>query len=265
VKIGTDVITDRRGNFREGWMKHIVAQVAELRKAGKQVVIVTSGARAKGMAHAIEMGIPVAEEDATLHAMMGQPELMAKYREFFREHGIAVGQVLPSRRDFRNRDAVRQFRENMLYALGKGVVPILNENDPLSRAELAPLSRRHHPTRSGKIVFGDNDVLSAGVASVLKADLLVMLTDVPGIYDRDPTKHRDAKLYGILRGVPDALVRRAEQATGGGRGGTKTKFHAARIAIDDGIPVVVAHGWKRNVLLEIVRGVHHGTLIVPHK
>ena len=268
VKIGTDVLVKPTGELDHHRIGDLVEQLAKLRKEGKEIIVVTSGAIGAGKDKARQHGIrpPVGISEMAkdkFYASLGQPRLMDYYSQFFSGHHVAVAQLLPSRKDLQKKEVVKMFAESINNAVDAGVIPILNENDPLSHAEIEPLEKKS-PRKTGRIVFGDNDVLAASVASIGQADLLVLLTDVEGIYDKDPNKHPDAKLLRTLQGIPPELRAKAAEATGGGRGGTRTKFHAADIANLSGIPVVIAHGGKKNVLLDIVRGEKgHGTIICP--
>ena len=175
VKIGTNVITGRNGMLNLGLLKRLVAQIAEIKKKGREVLIITSGAIGAGMKGLKLTSRPANVTMQQVCAAVGQSILMSKYHSFFGRHDIKVAQILLTYDVFKNRKTYKNLLNSLNRLLKLGVVPIINENDPISIDEIGPS-------------FGDNDNLSALIASKMKADLLVMLTDVEGLYNKEPTQ-----------------------------------------------------------------------------
>jgi glutamate 5-kinase len=251
VKLGTGVLTDSRKLIDPAQLEQIVAQVATLRKAGKEVVVVTSGAVGAGMGALGYNSRPTDLAEKQACAAVGQTRLMAVYEKLFAAHGLVVAQVLLTHEDLEHHERHLNARNTLVMLLGRGVVPIINENDAVSFTE---------------IKFGDNDKLSALVASLLPADLLVILTTVDGVIENFGKKN--AKTLSVIEKI-DAAV----QGMAGGTtsetavGGMKSKIEAAKIAVRSGIPLVIASGSKKTVLAKILAGADEGTLFVakPNK
>jgi len=247
VKVGTGVLTDSRRQPDPAQMEQLVAQIAEQRKAGREVLLVTSGAVGAGMGVLGYEKRPTDLSELQACAAVGQSRLMAVYERLFAAHGLAVAQVLLTHDDLEHHERHLNARNTLVTLLRHGVVPIINENDAVSFAE---------------IKFGDNDRLSALVTMLLPADLLVILTTVDGVIENfgkaDPrtipgVEKIDAALERIARGTqsPTAV------------GGMASKLEAARIVMRAGIPMVIASGRKKNVLQRILSGETEGTLFVP--
>jgi len=248
VKLGTGVLTNSRKQPDPAQLEQLVAQVAALRQAGKEIVLVTSGAVGAGMG---ALGYEKRPGDLAAQsacAAVGQSLLMAIYEKLFAAHGLHVAQVLLTHDDLEHHERHLNARNTLVTLLGRGVVPVINENDAVSFTE---------------IKFGDNDTLSALVAALLPADLLVILTTVDGVLENfgqaDPKtipviEKIDAGLEKIARGTDSATA----------VGGMASKVQAARIAVRSGIPLVIASGRKKNVLARILAGENEGTLFVAH-
>lgn len=245
VKIGTNVLADKKGTISYRIMKNIVKDIAKIRKRSIEILIVTSGAIGAGMS---ELGIEKRPSDVRMQqtcAAVGQSILISKYREFFSKYGIKVAQILLAYRDFTDKKTEINMGNSINTLLSLGVTPIINENDPVSINELGPS-------------FGDNDNLSAMVACNLKADTLIILTNVDGLYDKDPSSKdakiihdvRDFSFIGNIGGASDGL----------GIGGIKTKIAAAKVATSNGINVIIANGMKTGVLDNIMSGKKIGTV-----
>ena len=180
VKVGTSGITTGDGRLDEEEMRRLAVQIAADCKQGTRIILVTSGAVAAGIA---ELGIPPKPNDLVFQqasAATGQSVLMAKYRELFREHGVKVAQILLTAEDLSNRAAYLHTCNVLEMLLKLGVVPIINENDVTSVDELKPV------TEGYRVNFSDNDILSALVANAMRADLVIILSDVDGLYTKDP-------------------------------------------------------------------------------
>jgi glutamate 5-kinase len=247
VKLGTGVLTDSRKQPDPAQLEQLVAQVAALRKSGKEIVLVTSGAVGAGMGALGYDKRPGELAELQACAAVGQSRLMAMYAELFARHNLHVAQVLLTHDDLEHHERHLNVRNTLVTLLGRGVVPIINENDAVSFTE---------------IKFGDNDALSALVASLLPADLLVILTTVDGVIENfgkanpktiSVIEKIDSDLEKIARGTDsDTAV-----------GGMASKIQAAKIVVRSGIPLVIASGKKKNVLAKILAGENEGTLFVP--
>jgi glutamate 5-kinase len=249
VKLGTGVLTDSRKQPDFMQMVQLVAQMAEQRRAGREVVLVTSGAVGAGMGVLGLNRRPAALDELQACAAVGQSRLMATYADLFEKFGLHVAQVLVTHVDLEDHDRHLNARNALVTLLDRGVVPIINENDVVSVEELK---------------FGDNDRLSALVASLLPADLLVILTTVDGVIENygQPV----ARVISAIEHVDDTL----RQLAGGTEsetavGGMATKVEAARIVMRSGIPLVIASGRKRDVLARVLAGEDEGTVFVPQE
>ncbi|HEY1718088.1 MAG TPA: glutamate 5-kinase [Verrucomicrobiae bacterium] len=251
VKLGTGVLTDSRKQIDPAQLEQLVAQVAALRKDGKEIVIVTSGAVGAGMGALGYERRPTELAELQACAAIGQTRLMATYAELFAKHDLHVAQVLLTHEDLEHHERHLNARNTLVTLLGRGVVPIINENDAVSFTE---------------IKFGDNDKLSALVASLLPADLLVILTTVDGVIEN--FSKSNPKTISVIEQI-DATI---EKLAGGTTsetavGGMASKVQAAKIVVRSGIPLVIASGKKKNVLAKILGGEDEGTLFVaqPNK
>ncbi|MBN1359868.1 MAG: glutamate 5-kinase [Sedimentisphaerales bacterium] len=252
VKIGTHTLTKDAG-VDAAYFRWVTDQVKTLVDAGKQVVIITSGAIGMG-AGQLDLTAKVTETKMRQAcAAIGQPLLMQEYRKAFGRHGITVAQVLLTAEVLSNRKTYLNLRNAIETLLGLGVVPILNENDSVSTAEIGT-------------AFGDNDKLSALVASKIDADLLIMLTDIDALYDQNPHEHADAKAIPTVHEITDQIVRSAGGS--GSRhatGGMRTKIEAARIAAQAGCRMVLAHGRAKDIITRIMAGEEVGTIFMPKR
>ncbi len=246
VKLGTGVLTDSRKQIDPAQLEQLVAQVAVLRKSGKEIVLVTSGAVGAGMGALGYERRPTELAELQACAAVGQSRLMATYAELFAKHDLHVAQVLLTHEDLEHHERHLNARNTLVTLLGRGVVPIINENDAVSFTE---------------IKFGDNDKLSALVASLLPSDLLVILTTVDGVIENFGKK--DPKTISTIEQIDSALEKIAGGTTSETAvGGMKSKIEAAKIVVRSGIPLVIASGKKKNVLAKILTGENEGTLFV---
>ncbi|MBC8003679.1 MAG: glutamate 5-kinase [Opitutaceae bacterium] len=247
VKLGTGVLTDAQKKPDLAQMQQLVAQMATLRKAGKDVILVTSGAVGSGMGVLGHAKRPTDLAEMQACAAVGQSRLMATYEKLFGEFGIHVAQVLLTHDDLEHHERHLNARNTLVTLLDHGVVPIINENDAISFTELK---------------FGDNDRLSSLVAALLPADLLIILTTVDGVIEN----------FGQPNAHPVTVIEQIDEMIEGMAGGTTSetavggmasKIQAAKIVIRSGIPLVIASGRKTSVLSDILAGQDEGTLFVP--
>lgn len=247
VKLGTGVLTDSKKQPDLAQMKQLVAQAAALRKDGKEVVIVTSGAVGAGMGVLGHKKRPAELAEAQACAAVGQSRLMATYEKLFGEFELNVAQVLLTHDDLQHHERHLNARNTLVTLLNHGVVPIINENDAISFTELK---------------FGDNDKLSALVACLLPADLLVILTTVDGVIENFGKEN--PKTIRIIDEIDATLEKIAGGTTSETAvGGMASKVQAAKIVARAGIPLVIASGKKKKVLANILSGDDEGTLFVP--
>jgi glutamate 5-kinase len=249
VKIGSNVLAGSDG-LREERLRALADEIATLVAAGRQVVVVTSGAVAAGAARLGRAGGGRGIEWRQAAAALGQIGLMAAYERAFAGHGRQVAQVLLTHADLANRRRYLNARHTLRALLDLGVVPIVNENDTVAVEELK---------------FGDNDNLSALTASLVEADLLVILSDVAGLHTRDPRVDSAAPVVRVVRADDAAVLRAAGPSrTDVGTGGMASKLAAAAKAAAAGIPTVIADGAHAGVLAAVFdAGVEIGTLVLP--
>lgn len=248
VKVGTSTLTHDGGRANYGQVEQIVRGIADLWNEGREVVLVTSGAIASGLGRLGAGRSAGTIVDKQALAAVGQAVLMQIYEKLFAEYGRNVAQVLLARQDLEEPVRRENARNTLFRLLEWGVVPIVNENDTVAVEE---------------INFGDNDNLSALVACLLGCDLLVILTDIEGLYTSDPRNGGNPELLSVIRRITPELL----QAAGGtgsslARGGMASKLSAAALAGRMGIPTVVARGSRRGVLREITDGEDVGTLFL---
>ncbi len=249
VKIGSQILSSKDG-IEEARVRGLVRQLAELHQGTRQVVVVSSGAVAAGMTQLGWKERPKTIPEKQALAAVGQIKLMALYERSFAQFDKSVAQVLLTADDLANRRRYLNAKHTFQVLLGSSIIPIVNENDTVAVEEMK---------------FGDNDHLSALVATLLEADLLVILSDVNGVYDKDPRGHGDAQLLPLI-----TEARGLRQAIGGasvspaGTGGITTKLGAAEEAAAAGIPTIIASGIQSDVLGSVFdTKIQIGTLILP--
>ena len=246
VKAGTNVLTGRTDSLNAGVLRSLVQQIAQVRRLGAQALFVTSGAIAAGREVLRERGSNVVERQVL--AAVGQSRLMHTYQEMFAAEGAMTAQALLTHRDVQERHGYLNVRNTLEGLLAHHVVPIVNENDVVETEEI------------GQVRLGDNDTLSALVANLVDADLLLMLTDSGGLYTADPHDDPDARLIPRVDAIDADMRARARPTPGSiGRGGMLSKLLAAERATAAGIPVVVA-GHTADVVERAARGEPVGTL-----
>ena len=247
VKLGTGVLTDSRKQPDLAQMEQLAAQIAEQRNAGKEMVIVSSGAVGAGMGVLGHSKRPADLAELQACAAVGQSKLMATYEKLFAAFGLAVAQILLTHDDLEHHERHLNARNTLVTLLRHGVIPIINENDVVSSTELR---------------FGDNDTLSALVASLLPADLLVILTTVDGVLDNfGKTDSRTIPLIDRIDAALEKIAGGTDSETA--VGGMASKIQAAKIVVRSGIPLVIASGKKKQTLARVLAGQEEGTLFVP--
>ncbi len=249
VKAGTNILTGGRDELDDSFIDNLVSQISELSSSGREMLLVSSGAVAAGRGVMRNLSKSSVLPDRQVLAAVGQGRLMHLYEQAFATHGIPTAQALLSRRDVNDRLGYLNLRNTLLSLLNNGVVPVINENDVVAVEEL-----------EGE-VFGDNDTLSALVANLIDADLLVILGSVEGMYTKDPNIFTDAELISVVEKMDDKLNEYAgPSADLRGRGGMVTKIEAARLATASGVDVVIANGTTDSVVFRLSNGERIGTL-----
>lgn len=246
IKIGSSTLSNEDGTVNEEFLEELCEQIMFLKKEGKQVLIVTSGARIAGISR---IGKWSRKEDMNYKQALcaiGQLELMAAYSKHFSQHGIYIGQLLLTREDFNDSARTLNIRNTLFTLVDEGVVPIINENDTVSVEE---------------IKIGDNDTLAALSASLWNADLLILLSDIDGIYNKNPKEYSEAVLLEEVSDI-DEMLKQVEmgETNSFGTGGINTKVEAARIVNPYGIHMILANGKKHNILMNIMEGKAKATL-----
>ncbi|RLG33459.1 glutamate 5-kinase [Methanosarcinales archaeon] len=253
IKVGTSTLTDDNHRLAPDKVKKLAREIVELRRRGKEVILVSSGAIGAGIG---KLNLKQRPRDIKLlqaTAAVGQSILMSTYDRYFSAYGQTIAQLLLTHADFLSRQRYLNLRNTLLTLLKSGVIPIVNENDT---------------TAVDEIKVGDNDNLSALVASNLEADLLIILTDTDGLFTRDPRRSERAELIPVVRDITPEIERIAdtgEKTKTSSVGGMKTKIQAAKLAMNAGIPVVIANGAEEDILLRIVEGEPVGTRFLPRK
>lgn len=250
IKLGTRVLTHDDGSLALSRLFAVVEEAARAVRGGREVLLVSSGAVGLGM-DALGLAGSTELADRQACAAVGQSRLMQLYSDGFSRLRLTCGQMLLTQSDFDDRLRYLNLRSTLEALLQHSAIPIINENDAVATDELA------FAQGSGRVVFGDNDRLSALVASKLDADLLVLLTDVPGVFDRDPRVHDDAALISTVSRALEAEV--GGSVSGAGRGGMRSKVEAARIAAGAGCQVVIASGREPGALGRVLAGGSEGT------
>jgi glutamate 5-kinase len=266
VKLGTHVVTHDGVELALGRLMGLVESMARLRKEGREVILVSSGAVGMGMR---VLGLKERPRSLGLRqacAAVGQGHLIALYTQAFAQFGLTAAQVLLTQEDLGDRDRALCLRTTLTRLLELGVVPVLNENDSVSIRELVEYQRKQEASGPPPApVFGDNDGLSARVAVALGADLLVLLTNVAGLFTANPKTDPTATRIAVLEAIDDAALARTEAridgGSAGGSGGMESKLEAARMAATEGVTVLIAGGGEPQVLERALAGDDLGTLI----
>lgn len=250
VKVGTSLLAGAEGGLDLDYLTRLADAVAEERKRGRELALVTSGAIGAGIKPLGLKARPKSLRHLQAAAAVGQVHLVHAYEEAFRRHGYSVGQVLLTRDGLEDRERYLNARSTLLALLEEGAVPVVNENDTVSVEEIR---------------FGDNDTLAALVTKLVDAELLIVLTDVEGLFTSDPRKG-DAEFIGEVAEVTDEMERSASGAGSGlGSGGMVTKLRAAKQVTAGGAGMVLADGRDPSVVGRILAGEAIGTFFRPRK
>lgn len=251
VKVGTSTLTHESGAVDLRNMERLVRVLCDLSGAGHEIILVTSGAIAVGTA---KLGLAERPRELRMKqaaAAVGQCRMMHIYDKFFSEYNRSMAQILLTGDDVEDPERAKHLRGTFSALLELGVIPVVNENDSVSSAEI---ETGHHK------VLGDNDTLSAIVAELCQADLLVLLSDIDGLYDADPKQNPNARLlYQVKELTPEILEKAGGAGTWRGTGGMATKLAAARIAMAAGCDMVITNGSRVEDLYGIVEGKNIGT------
>jgi glutamate 5-kinase len=250
IKIGSNTLADQDGRISFVFLEEFASQAADLIKGGKQLVLVSSGAQVAGLS---AMGKWARKQD--LHykqalCAVGQVKLMEAWARAFEGQGLHIAQILLTRDDFGDSIRTLNMRNTLFTLVDEGVIPIINENDTVGVEE---------------IKIGDNDTLAAQSAVLWSADLLILFSDIDGLYNKNPKEYGDAELVNEVR---DIAAIRSDISTGGassfGTGGIVTKIDAAQRVVSYGIPMILAHGGRKRVLEALAAGSQRGTaFLVP--
>ena len=237
VKVGSNVLTRKDGTLDVTRMSALVDQVAELRKGGIEVILISSGAVASGRSEIKASKKLDSVNQRQLFSAVGQAKLINRYYELFREHNIPVGQVLTTKENFGTRRHYLNQRNCMVVMLENGVIPIVNENDTISVTEL---------------MFTDNDELSGMIASMMDMQALIILSNIDGIYNGSPSDPKTQVIREVEHGKDLSDYIQTEKS-GFGRGGMLTKTNIARKIADEGITVIIANGKRDNILVDLLK------------
>lgn len=258
IKFGTNILTNEDGEVSLSRVYSFIEDVSKLKKSGKEVILVTSGAVGLGKK---KLGVDNTDAVAMKQACaaIGQSQLMSIYENAFDQYNLVVAQILLTEDDFSQRKKYLSLRITLNKLLELDVIPIINQNDTVSTIELDELYE------DMQVCFSDNDKLSALVASELDADLLVILSDINGLYDSNPKKNPDAKIIPVVERVTNEILGYGEDASAGGRGGMKTKLQAARLVTRSGGTVLIVNGQLPSVIKQVFEGNEVGTIFLPHE
>jgi len=250
IKLGSRVVTTDEGDVDDAHLSHLAEQVVELTRAGKEVVLITSGAIRAGRKQLDirdrSLDLPARQAAAAV----GQIELMWHYREIFARHGQPIAQVLLTQAELSDFRRYLHLRNTLTTLLTEyKVIPVLNENDSVSALG---------------VQIGENDRLASVVASKLDADVLLSLSDVSGYFDGDPNRNPNAQLIPVVTEITPEMEKRAADSAGpAGRGGMRTKIDSARLAMNADVIMVIAHGREPDVIRHIMAGEDIGTIFIP--
>jgi glutamate 5-kinase len=263
IKLGTGVLMRDEGGVALSRFYSFVESIAALKRHGREPILVSSGAIGLGAEQLRLQRKPQLLALKQACAAIGQGRLMSLYSDAFERLDITTAQLLLTEEDFSNRRRYLNLRSTITKLLELGALPIINENDPVSTAEIESIDASQYV----KVNFGDNDKLSALVASKIEADLLVLLTDVEGLFTANPAESSDAQLIPLVEEITTEIENLANGREGRqsrlGRGGMKTKIEAARIATHSGCATIIASGKLPSVIDRVFAGEEIGTLFLP--
>lgn len=248
IKVGTSTLTHKNGNINIRRIETLCKVISDLKNSGLEIILVSSGAIGMGVG---KLGLKKKPQDIPSKqacAAIGQCELMYVYDKLFQEHNHTVAQILMTGADFENEERYENFHNTLDRLLEFGVLPIINENDTIATAE---------------IKVGDNDTLSAITATNANADLLILLSDIDGLYTADPHKDENATLITSVNEITDEIMNLAGSAgTSLGTGGMVTKLHAAKLCMNAGIDMIITNGTNPSILYDIFDGKAVGTRFI---
>ena len=251
VKVGTSTLAHPTGRLNIRHVEHLVKAMSDLKNAGHELILVSSGAIGMGMGKLLLKSRPTDMPTKQAAAAVGQCELMYTYDKLFTEYGHTVAQILLTGDDLDHEDRRRNFENTLYRLLELQALPVINENDTVATQEIA---------------VGDNDTLAAIVAKCVHAELLVLLTDIDGLYTADPHKDPTATRIPVVEQLtPEIVALAGGKGSALGTGGMSTKMHAAQIATEAGIDMVIAHGAKPELLYDIAEGNPVGTRFIGRK
>ena len=250
VKVGTSTLTHKTGKTNILRMEKLVTVLADMHNMGYEVILVSSGAVGVGAGKLGLKAKPEKTQELQAVAAIGQGELMFLYDKFFSEYGVTVSQLLFTTEEIEDKESREHLLDTFNQLIKYESIPIVNENDSVSVDEL---------------LNGDNDCLSATVAALVKADMLIMLTDTDGLYDSNPTENENAQLIETVEKITPEIINFAGGAGKRGTGGFQTKIKAAEIAVNAGIPVVIMNGNKPSRIYKVLEGKSVGTKFLASK
>lgn len=255
-KFGTNILRNEDGDISLSRIYSFIEDAAKLKKTGKEIIIVTSGAVGLG---AKKLGV---DSDTSMSvkqacAAVGQCQLMSIYENGFDKYGITTAQILLTEEDFTQRIKYLSLHDTLNTLISLGTVPIINQNDTVSTEEL------DFYQDAFEVCFSDNDKLSALVASELDADLLVVLSDIDGLFDDNPKENPNAKIIPVVTEVTADIEKYAQNASKGGRGGMKTKLNAMRVVTRSGGTAIIANGKTPHVIKRLFNNEQLGTIFAP--
>ena len=257
IKVGSSSLTHpESGKLDLIKLEVLVRQLADLRNSGKDVVLVTSGAIMVGRTALGFQEKPEDVREKQACAAVGQARLMMMYQKLFAEYNQTCGQILITKDLILNETSWENAKNTFRELLDLGVIPVVNENDSVATSEIESLT-----------VFGDNDTLSAVVANLVDADLLILLSDIDGLYSSDPHQDENAEFINIVENLDEQILAMGKSTTGStaGTGGMATKLSAARIAMGSGIDMIIGSGEDFHIIHDILAGEEIGTMFVGKK
>lgn len=248
VKVGTNCLTGKDSKLDRDSVKKLVKNMMDLVDSDKEVILVSSGAIGAGIGRLSLDEVPENMESLQAASTIGQSALMRQYSESFEKHRSHVAQLLLTQEDFTDPNRFQNLKNTLNTLFEWKVIPIINENDAVAVEEIR---------------MGDNDLLSAFTATGTESDLLIILTDVDGLFTEDPKKKESAEPIRTIEEITPEIEEIVEQSSGPDFGGITTKVQAAEMATEEGIPVVITDAAKENVLKRILDGEEIGTLFMP--
>lgn len=253
IKVGSSILASTERGLHYNVFSQLAKEISDLKRQGYEIALVSSGAIAAGMEKLGLKSRPISITQKQATAAIGQTRLMNIYEKFFSRHQQMVAQILLTHDDLAHRKRFLNARNTMLNLLQLGIIPIINENDTVVVDE---------------IKFGDNDNLSALITNLIEADLLIILTDINGLFNSDPKLNKNAKCISLVKDIDELDIKGNFEDSNKGKwsvGGVTSKIQAAQKASRFGIPTVIALGTKRNIIHQILKGEEVGTLILPKK